>query len=167
MRNIYPPFAAALVMALAGCSTGPSDIQTSSLAPRPGEGMARDTPRYASAPRRYVDPGHPTPREFAAASDQYELDGSRSIQTASIDRRPNPYYYDTSPRWRQPSAPITTGSTGYGAARPYVVEVRQGDTLYSLSRRYNVPVGDLAAANRLTSDRIAIGQHLVIPTRYR
>ena len=44
---------------------------------------------------------------------------------------------------------------------------REGDTLYSLSRRFNVPVKDIAAANRLRNERIAIGQRLVIPTRYR
>lgn len=169
MRNVLRSIganvflAAVLALALSGCSTGPSDsIQTSSLAPR-------ETPRYTEAPRRYVDPGHPTPREFAAASDQYGLEGDRRIQTASIAEPRRTPYYGPDPRWRQPAAaaPITTGSTGYGAQRPYVVEVREGDTLYSLSRRYNVPMRDLAIANRLPSERIVVGQHLVIPTQYR
>jgi hypothetical protein len=157
---------AILVAALAGCSTGSQQpLQTSSLSPRPDQGMVRPTPRYADARPVYSDPGHPTPREFAAASDQYGLAADRGIQTASIGQsRPDPYGADG--RWRQPG--ITTGSTGYGANRaPYVVEVREGDTLYGLSRRYNVPVGDLVAANRLQSQHIVIGQHLVIPTRYR
>jgi hypothetical protein len=165
-----PLLAAALATILAGCSTGPSNTyQTSSLSPRPEEGMGRGTPRYAEAPRRYVDPGHPTPREFAAASDRYDLEGDRRIQTASIAEPRRTPYYGSEPRWRQPASGITTGSTGYSGAshKPYVVEVREGDTLYSLSRRYNVPVNDLVAANRLPSERIAIGQHLVIPTRYR
>lgn len=165
----HPLLVAILTLALGACSSGPQQsFETSSLSPRPEEGMVRDTPRYAAAPRRYVDPGHPTPREFAAASEQYGLDGNRRIQTASLPE-PRRNAYDQNARWQQPASGITTGSTGYGgsANRPHVYAVREGDTLYSLSRRYNVPVGDLVAANRLTSERIAIGQHLVIPTRYR
>jgi hypothetical protein len=173
--SAVPLLAVVLAALLAGCSTGPSEpIQTSSLAPR-------DTPR------KYVDPGHPTPREFAAASDQYDLEGNRRIQTASIEPRRTPYYASEPQRWRQPASGITTGSTGHSASTGYspqpgygstpaygnaghgpnVVEVREGDTLYSLSRRYNVPVRDLVIANRLPSERIVIGQHLLIPTRYR
>lgn len=173
-----------LSAALAGCSTGGTQsMTTSSLAPRPNEGMVRDDARrypdgsyagrpydggaynngtygrpYAGAPRRYVDPGEPTPREMAYG---YGSPGHQSIQTGSLG--PAPRAYDPNARW-QPPAHVTTGSTGYG---PHVIEVREGDTLYGLSRRYNVPMGDLVAANRLTSERIAVGQRLVIPTRYR
>lgn len=175
---------------LAGCSSGGSQdaFTTSSLRPR--EGMARNEPRrypdgstsggtygrpYAEAPRRYVDPGQPTPREVAAydgGNGRYAA--PRNIETASLG--PGARAYDQDARWQQPPSGITTGSTGPapsgyrppgGAHAPYIVEVREGDTLYSLSRRFNVPVNDLVAANRLPSDRIAIGQRLVIPTRYR
>ena len=180
---------------VAGCSSGGSGdtITTSSL--RPNEGMTRDTSRrypdgstagayypsrndrpYAEAPRRYVDPGQPTPREIAAYDSGHGRYGPpRNIETASLG--PGARGYDPNARWQQPPSGITTGSTGPapGGYRPYppdrygpqVVEVREGDTLYSLSRRFNVPVNDLVAANRLPSDRIAIGQRLVIPTRYR
>jgi len=189
-----------LTAALAGCSSGgPPDSMTTS-SPRPNEGMQREGVRhypdgstsggyypaggygrpYAEAPRRYVDPGEPTPREIAAYDSGHDRMGPpQNIQTASIDNRQRPY--DPNARWQQPSSAITTGSTGprptgYGVPYrpqpvgqhvPQVVEVQQGDTLFSLSRRYNVPVGDLVAANRLPNDRIAIGQRLVIPTRYR
>ncbi len=137
-------------------------------------------PALREAPRRYVDPGEPTPREIAAYDSGHGRHGPpQNIQTASIDNGSRTY--DPNARWQQPSSAITTGSTGprptgYGAPYrqqplgqhvPQVVEVQQGDTLFSLSRRYNVPVGDLVAANRLPNDRIAIGQRLVIPTRYR
>lgn len=175
---------------LAGCSSGgsPDPLTTSSL--RPQEGMSRNAPRhypdgsssggtygrpYAEAPRRYVDPGSPTPREIAAYDSGHGHYGPPpGIQTASIGASPRTY--DPDARWQQPPSGITTGSTGpapaahrpYGAPHgPQVVEVREGDTLFSLSRRFNVPVADLANANRLTNDRIAIGQRLVIPTRYR
>lgn len=202
----------AVAALLAGCSSGGAQqsFTTSSLTQRPQEGMVRDEPRrypdgstsggsyadgaygrpYAQARRSYVDPGHPTPREFAAAHPdpaQRDYVASAGIQTASIGpgaRTAPPHAshqsYDQQARWQQrpPSqwqqaAPLATGSTGPHAApphashRPQIVEVREGDTLFGLSRRYNVPVGDLVAANRLPNDRIAIGQRLVIPTRYR
>lgn len=189
-----------LTAVLAGCSSGgtPDSMATSSL--RPQESMQREGVRhypdgsssggyypangdgrpYAEAPRRYVDPGEPTPREIAAYDSGHDRMGPpQNIQTASIGNSPRAY--DPNARWQQPSSAITTGSTGprptgYGTPYrpqpigqhvPQVVEVQQGDTLFSLSRRYNVPVGDLVAANRLPNDRIAIGQRLVIPTRYR
>ena len=184
----------ALSVALAGCSSGGSQDSFTRTSMRPDEGMSRDGPRrypdgstsggyypngtygrpYAEAPRRYVDPGQPTPREYAAYDSGHRSYGApRNIETASVGASPRAY--DPNARWQQP-APITTGSTGqspngYAAPpnqyAPNIVEVREGDTLFSLSRRYNVPVGDLVAANRLPSERIAIGQRLVIPTRYR
>lgn len=186
----------ALTIALAGCSTGSQENLSSSasLSPRPDEGMRRDAPRaypdgstpgntyngggtngrpYAEAPRRYVDPGQPTPREYASYNSGHGPDASQNIQTGSLGTNPaaNP-----NNRWQQPERSnwpqqqpkrVTTGSVGSERFSPNVVEVREGDTLYSLSRRHNVPVGDIVAANRLTSERIAIGQRLVIPTRYR
>lgn len=184
---------------LAGCSSGTSQnsLTTASLAPRPQTGMVREEPRrypdgstsggtysttgsgygngaygrpYAEGPRTYVDPGRPTPREYAAYDSGHDYAAPRNIQTASVGAPARSY--DPNARWQQPSHLTTgstgsAGSTGFTGAGPHVYEVREGDTLYSLSRRYDVPVGDLAAANRLHSERIAIGQRLVIPTRYR
>ncbi|MCC7253378.1 LysM peptidoglycan-binding domain-containing protein [Hyphomicrobium sp.] len=200
MRSRHRPLGAtALMLAglsalIAGCSSGGSQdtLTTSSL--RPNEGMRRDAPRRypdgstsgggyygrptAEAPRRYVDPGQPTPREMAAYDSGHGNYGvPRSIETASIGN--TAHAYDPGARWQQPPSGITTGSTGptptgyYGKPRqqaPHnsqIVEVREGDTLYSLSRRHGVPVGDLVAVNQLPNDRIAIGQRLIIPTRYR
>lgn len=43
----------------------------------------------------------------------------------------------------------------------YIVE--QGDTLYSLAKRYNTTVGAIKELNNLTSNNLAIGQELMIP----
>ncbi len=190
------------VTTLAGCSSGGSPDNLAQTGLRPEEGMNREAPRrypdgstsgnsytsgsygrpYAEAPRRYVDPGQPTPRELAAYDSGHPNYGPpRTIETASVGAHTPSY--DRDARWRQPASPIATGSTAPAQGRydtqssgryepspglaPNIVAVREGDTLYSLSRRYNVPVVDLAAANRLTSERIEIGQRLVIPTRYR
>jgi murein DD-endopeptidase MepM/ murein hydrolase activator NlpD len=44
------------------------------------------------------------------------------------------------------------------------IEVQQGDTLYSIGRRYGVPAAAIKDANGLTSDSVRPGQRLVIPS---
>jgi LysM repeat protein len=39
-------------------------------------------------------------------------------------------------------------------------QVRKGDTLYSIARKYNIAVGDLKKMNGLKSNAISIGQRL-------
>ncbi len=41
--------------------------------------------------------------------------------------------------------------------------VQPGDTLWAISRRYGIPLFDIKARNRLPSDRIYVGQRLIIP----
>ena len=42
--------------------------------------------------------------------------------------------------------------------------VKKGDTLYSISKAYNVPIDLLKSANNLTSNTLSVGQQLVIPS---
>jgi len=58
------------------------------------------------------------------------------------------------------AAPVLT-STGR-APQPHIVQ--QGDTLFSLARRYGVTVEAIQQANNLTGDSIYVGQPLIIPT---
>lgn len=170
---------AGLATTLAGCSSSGSQgsLTTSSLAPRPQErvyaapqrtypdGSTYGRPYTVPPQRQYVDPGTPTPRHMADHG--Y---GSSGIQTASIGAsgRVEHPSYDPNARWQQPS-PIVTGAAAPAPrnAGPHVIEVREGDTLYSISRHHRVPLHDIVVANRLTSDRIDVGQKLVIPTRIR
>ncbi len=57
------------------------------------------------------------------------------------------------------STPVIT--TTVGVPQPYVVQ--QGDTLFSLARRYGVTVEAIQQANNLTGDGIYVGQQLIIP----
>ncbi|MBW1990107.1 MAG: LysM peptidoglycan-binding domain-containing protein [Deltaproteobacteria bacterium] len=50
-----------------------------------------------------------------------------------------------------------------GGAVPAVHEVRRGDSLWTLARRYGTTVGAIQRANGLTSTRLVIGQELKIP----
>jgi LysM repeat protein len=41
--------------------------------------------------------------------------------------------------------------------------VRAGDTLFSIARLYDVALADLKTLNRLATDRILVGQMLIVP----
>ena len=56
-----------------------------------------------------------------------------------------------------PPAPSASYASGPG------VTVQQGDTLSSLSQRYDVPIGTIQAANNLADARLRPGQVLVMP----
>jgi LysM repeat protein len=47
------------------------------------------------------------------------------------------------------------------AARGFIVQA--GDTLFSLARFYDVALADLKILNRLATDRILVGQVLILP----
>lgn len=42
--------------------------------------------------------------------------------------------------------------------------VKSGDTLYSISRKYNIPINDLKTINNLQTNLLSVGQTLKIPT---
>jgi LysM repeat protein len=52
---------------------------------------------------------------------------------------------------------------GPGPVEPTIHVVQRGDTLYSIARRYGTTVDAIMRANRLSSDRIYVGQRLTIP----
>jgi LysM repeat protein len=57
-----------------------------------------------------------------------------------------------------------TGGTGGPVGSGSTYTVQQGDTLYKISLRYNVPVMSIAAANNIQNiNLILINQQLVIP----
>ena len=57
------------------------------------------------------------------------------------------------------TAPMLTSTLG----APQVHIVQQGDTLFSLARRYGVTVEAIQQTNNLTGDNIFVGQQLIIP----
>ena len=42
--------------------------------------------------------------------------------------------------------------------------VQKGDTLYGISKQFDVPVETIKRVNNLSNDRISVGQQLQIPT---
>ena len=49
------------------------------------------------------------------------------------------------------------------AAEDIYIKIKKGDTLYSISKKYNISVEDLKEYNQLTSNKIIAGQELMIP----
>lgn len=65
------------------------------------------------------------------------------------------------------SAPTTLGATGSAAAARAAYEryeVRSGDTLWHLARRYGTTVRQLRSINRLRSSTLRPGQELLVPS---
>ena len=50
-------------------------------------------------------------------------------------------------------------------AKEYYI-VKKGDTLYSISRQFNIPIDDLKRINNLTNDILSIGQKLFLTEQY-
>ncbi len=62
-----------------------------------------------------------------------------------------------------PSAEMVAPQTAALKAGEQSYVVQTGDTLYSISRRFNVSVDAIRQRNNLTSDTIQVGQQLIIP----
>ena len=62
------------------------------------------------------------------------------------------------------NTPAVNDSTLYTkpAAKENPYTVKQGDTLYSISKRFNISVDDIKAINNLADTGIKIGQKLVL-----
>ena len=59
---------------------------------------------------------------------------------------------------------IVTPSEDEIINEPNTYIVQRGDTLYSISRKFNIPIDELKIQNNLTSDLLSVGQTLMIPT---
>ncbi|CAG4991256.1 hypothetical protein DYBT9275_00713 [Dyadobacter sp. CECT 9275] len=70
-----------------------------------------------------------------------------------------------SPQSGKPDVPVGSGRTGSAAASaPQMHQVAAGETLFSISRKYNVPVRELLAINDMTtSSKLVTGQRIKVP----
>lgn len=60
----------------------------------------------------------------------------------------------------QPTPSATTVSPSTGSVKTHKVE--QGETLFSISRKYGVSVADLTSWNKLKANDISVGQNLIV-----
>ncbi len=61
--------------------------------------------------------------------------------------------------------PATSYSQNNGATNENTVRVVQGDTLYSISRRYGLKPADFMAANNMEDTTVRLGQLLTVPAK--
>jgi len=59
---------------------------------------------------------------------------------------------------------VTEKKRGVATTVNTVYVVKEGDTLYSISKRYSVSVDDLKRWNYISSDSISVGQKLTVET---
>lgn len=180
-----------VMSALGGCASsggyGDQNFSTQSLPPpRPDYGMANRPYRDEYLPpsqyprNPYPDRYQPSPRpsagmvqEPARPYGEYSLGRGEPPPNGQYQWNGNPNRISAgapppAPQRRQaqhtppPPAPAPVAANG---AR--TVTVKQGDTLYSLSRQHGVPVGALAEVNHLNGTAIRVGQTLVLPSQVR
>ena len=60
------------------------------------------------------------------------------------------------------SAPARSSSSNSGSNDPDLYEVQKGDTLYSISKKFNILVDDLKQKNNLTDNVLSVGQKLKV-----
>lgn len=60
------------------------------------------------------------------------------------------------------SAPTRSSSSNSGSNDPALYEVQKGDTLYSISKKFNILVDDLKQKNNLTDNALSVGQKLKV-----
>ena len=68
----------------------------------------------------------------------------------------------TAPTRSSTSAAVSTAKTTSNSNDPNSYEVQKGDTLYSISKKFNLLVDDLKQKNNLTDNAISIGQRLKV-----
>lgn len=158
--------AGGLALALAGCSANTSrfdfpafsltetasadgDPRTTSSIPVPPESV------YASAGSqsegRISRSALPPPAYSPRAANNYTPAPSGRIKKASYTRPGKP---EAEPMVRRGTLPVPQGRR---------IEVAKGDTLSSLSRRYDVSVEEIMSANNLPDGHLHVGQDLIIP----
>ncbi|MGE0022990.1 MAG: peptidoglycan DD-metalloendopeptidase family protein [Hyphomicrobium sp.] len=138
-------------------------MTTSAIHPEQGQGTyggqpsygQQRQPGYGAAPQyntqAYNAPSYGQPSYGAQGGSQY---GSQPA--------PSRTYGSGSP---SRVAPIASPSSA--AATGETIEVRPGDTLYSLSRQHGVSVNDLKSANGLHTNELKPGQQLALPSGTR
>lgn len=95
----------------------------------------------------------PTP-EATGVGEQPTVDPAAQPTVEATVEAPTPVPPTTEP----------TGETGQPPTGPTSYTVQAGDTLFSISQRFNVPMQDIATANNLSNvNSLSVGQVLTIP----
>ena len=77
--------------------------------------------------------------------------------------QPPSYQAKSFERTRQQPAPSYRQQAAVPPAKGEMIEVQQGDTLYSISKRHHVSVAELMSVNSLSAPSLKLGQKLYLP----
>lgn len=122
-----------------------SDVRVAELPPT----QDRGTPGDSYKPNRSYDAPAARSYDRAAPSGGYD----------NVAAKP----YDAAPRAKRNAEPRLETAAYNPAGKGESVEVKPGDTLYSLSRQHGVKVDDIMAANDLKGHSLKPGQRLTLP----
>lgn len=97
----------------------------------------------------------------------YATDPNYPDKLISYIERYNLHQYDCQVTGRnykpfEKSVPTSSKNTNSNSDDPNLYEVQQGDTLYSISKKFNLLVDDLKRKNNLLDNSISIGQKLKV-----
>jgi murein DD-endopeptidase MepM/ murein hydrolase activator NlpD len=128
-------------------------------APLPPAPQANYGSNYAPASNSYGSNGYqgPPPYSGPAATDQ---NGNYRVVGRTYKSPPASYY---TPQPQQPPQRQPQYHQPAASAPGDMVEVQQGETLYSIAQRHGVAVAAIRDANGLSSDHVRPGQRLMLP----
>jgi murein DD-endopeptidase MepM/ murein hydrolase activator NlpD len=115
-----------------------------------GSGMGVQQQSLAAPSQSYPGQSYPSSAGYQPPVSQ------PSVQPASWQSSPATQSY--------PGAPGSTASVSPSTGSDVAIHVGQGETLYSISRRYGIPVNALMQANGISDPTsVKVGQRLVVP----
>lgn len=100
----------------------------------------------------------PLPQPYSANRWSDAANPTGPIQPVPPVDNPNPMRWHAGAR----PGPATIPQSAI-PADSQIIQVREGDTIYGLARRYRVPVAELVSVNRIYGGRLDVGQKLVVP----
>ncbi len=166
-----------LVLAIAGCSSQPGiPVPAEPIGYRPSPDAASVRTHSAGVgqlPSQRIAPSlaHRRANDGVAMESLPELPPGpgdrwqeRPIEPATPTYRAPPAAAVPPAHWDQPAHQEGGYRPDFADADPARhIEVKVGDTLFSIARRHNVSVQALMEANQLTDTQIALGQRLQLP----
>ena len=100
------------------------------------------------------------------AADYGQSDTTPSQPVNPVYDTPAAYEEPSAPTVNPPGIPSPAPTTPAPSSRGTVVHtVAKGDTLWGLSKKYNVTIDSIKKANGLTKDTVVLGSKLQIPAR--
>ena len=164
-------FAALCSLLAAGCSADVArfDVSTQSLAEN---GNGATLPPATEPVRERSNLMGSESGQGSSGGTYYPSPSNRepSVRRTELQELPPPATTSAIQPYSAGRSPPDARDPRYAAApsrvapeRGELVEVQAGDTLYGLSRRYNVPVSELMAVNDMKSPSLKPGQKLYLP----